>query len=523
MGIESDHMMSTQIAVDDNKEDHEYQHDNRPCGISPALIESRSLSEGQVDGDDDDPDAAKIKTNFLRMTILFAINHGCTVSCLDLANARLGSIGVWQSGILYASYTLSALCGASYVVTKYGARNSLVLGMGMGASYVTSFFLCSLIADEGYGVSRLLHQCLSISTAIVGGVGSSILWVSQGAYFSCASQLVASKDGGVVEDVTSRFGGNFASTLLFCEVILRLLSTFLIEIAGLSWRAIFGFYALLSILPVCLMMSVMDLDGYQHRYTPLPKDYNSVEREEGGDNNPVSHKATATLDLLRNDPKAKYLAPLSILFGFSTSFCSSVLNGAVLREVLSDPDSKSVGVYTATTSMVAAGASLLFGILQSSHDRFRCGKGSVITIGVLAYLSIGLQFLAFPDGSNLNRISLLLIYILLGVGRATYEGSLRAVSVDFFPNEKEGAFGNIILFDGSSATLGYILSVTGALRCEKVSKYCMEYIDGSIHNVLFMQSVIIVTAMIAIPSFWRAVWLDGKGQPYRLIGNDSRD
>mmetsp|Transcript_34553 Transcript_34553/g.56513 ORF Transcript_34553/g.56513 Transcript_34553/m.56513 type:complete len:241 (+) Transcript_34553:344-1066(+) len=174
---------------------------------------------------------------------------------------------------------------------------------------------------------------------------------------------------------------------------------------------------------------------------------------------------------------------------------------------------------TAITSMVAAVASLLFGRLQSSHgSRLHCGKELVLTIGALSYLVIVLQFIAFPNGSDWNRLTLIYIYTLLGVGRATYEGTLRAVFADFFPNEKEGAFANIILFSGSASTLGYILSVTGAPQCEEVSKYCMEYSDGSIHNVLVMELVIIATAIVAIPSFWRAVWMFRKEQN---IQNDS--
>ena len=200
--------------------------------MSHPLIESRPLVDGT--------NATVIKNNFLLMTALFAINHGCTVSCLDLANARLGSIGVWQSGILYASYTLSALCGASYFVKQIGSRNGLILGMGLSASYVTSFFLVALIVEKNGGVGWL-HQFVAVVSAIVGGFGMSILWVSQGGYFSSASQLFTSASlEARLEDVSSRFGGNFASTLLFVEVILRLLSSFLIETAGLSWKIIFG-------------------------------------------------------------------------------------------------------------------------------------------------------------------------------------------------------------------------------------------------------------------------------------------
>ena len=227
-----------------------------------------------------------------------------------------------------------------------------------------------------------------------------------------------------------------------------------------------------------------------------------------------SNKATATLDLLRQDPKARYMAPMSVLFGISTSFCSSVINGEVIQRVLSDPNSTYVGLYTAVTSLVAAAASFIFGRLQSTstsqggaHRTLRCGKVTVLTIGALSYFVIAIQFLAFPGGKHWNRTTLLVLYILLGIGRATYEGTLRAVVADFFPNNKEGAFGNIILWSGSASTVGYVLSVTGALRCDTVGTYCLEYTDGSIHNVLVMELVIIVLAVIAIPSFWRANWM----------------
>jgi len=453
------------------------------------------------------------------MSTLFAINHGCTVSVLGLSNARLGRIGIWQSGVLYASYTAAALFGASYFVKLLGSRNGLVLGMGMCASYVTSFFFATVIVENNEELVWL-QSVVAIGGAVVGGVGSSILWVSQGTYFSMASQLFASnkKDGEVVvqvKDVTSKFGGNFAFIFLLFEVILRVLSTLLIETAGLSWEIIFGLYSLLSIIPVVFMMGVMDLDRYQNECNlreTEDEDENSSsgdhEEYEEDDDSPTSHsKATAALDLLRKDPKTKYLSAVNILFGLSTAFSSSVLNGEVIQQVLSDPNSTYVGLYTAITSMVAAGASLLFGKLEASHGRFHCGKETVLTIGALSYLSIAIQFLAFPDGTDWNRVTLLMIYMLLGVGRATYEGTLRAVFADLFPNDKEGAFGNIILFSGSASTIGYMLSVTGALQCEEASRYCMEYSDGTIHNVLIMELVIIATALIAIPSFWRAIWM----------------
>jgi len=52
--------------------------------------------------------------------------------------------------------------------------------------------------------------------------------------------------------------------------------------------------------------------------------------------------------------------------------------------------------------------------------------------------------------STLPRLS-----FVQGIGRATFEGTLKATFADFFSYEKEGAFGNIILQNGLAGTIGY--------------------------------------------------------------------
>ena len=76
-----------------------------------------------------DREATLVFRSFLAMSLLFSANHGCVVACLGLATARLGSVGAWQSGLLYLTYTGSALFGATYLVKRLGSRNSLALGM----------------------------------------------------------------------------------------------------------------------------------------------------------------------------------------------------------------------------------------------------------------------------------------------------------------------------------------------------------------------------------------------------------
>jgi hypothetical protein len=55
-----------------------------------------------------------IMYNFVVMSILFSANHGCVVACLSLATARLGSIGAYQSGLLYV-FTKLILYSCNYV------------------------------------------------------------------------------------------------------------------------------------------------------------------------------------------------------------------------------------------------------------------------------------------------------------------------------------------------------------------------------------------------------------------------
>jgi hypothetical protein len=58
-----------------------------------------------------------IMYNFVVMSILFSANHGCVVACLSLATARLGSIGAYQSGLLYV-FTKWILYSCNYVAKK---------------------------------------------------------------------------------------------------------------------------------------------------------------------------------------------------------------------------------------------------------------------------------------------------------------------------------------------------------------------------------------------------------------------
>eukprot|EP00804_Cyclotella_cryptica_P023637 CCRYP_011966-RA/>CCRYP_011966-RA protein AED:0.22 eAED:0.22 QI:1553/1/1/1/0.25/0.2/5/1326/562 len=512
---------------------------------------------------------SQLHSSFLRISFLFAVNHGALLSCLGLASARLGSaVASTSSSILYVFNTGFALLGAPYIVKRSGPHNGLIVGMCMCATYVASFWGIVAFCYEGHGElgaaesesvqeSNVCSETLSIMGSIIGGVGSAILWTSQGSFFTslCLQYSQAIEDRNIpTEKVTSRLGGEWAFIFLFIEVWMRILSTVLaygIHTSndsdhvgvneGLDWRGIFGVYTILAFGAAGMMRCITyyDEDGSGNNMISeedsidenvhdnvedlIPEHDHAIdshsrtfENEYGPVNNPLNvavvnsssrkspfRQAIAAVDLLIHDNKMKYLTFINVTFGLCTAFVTLVVNGQVIRDALHDYNSRYVGMFTALSSSVAAILSWLFGALdwlshslviesQDSSCRrifvksikfFEPNKERILTAGAMAYMLIAFLFLIFPSFSTWNINSLLLIYILLGIGRSTYEGTLRAVFADFFPDEREGAFANIILSTGVASVIGFWIAA--------VSPFAIEILT-------------IVSSILAIGGFWKA-------------------
>jgi MFS family permease len=115
-----------------------------------------------------------------------------------------------------------------------------------------------------------------------------------------------------------------------------------------------------------------------------------------------------------------------------------------------------------------------------------------------------------------------LVYSFQGIGRATFEGTLKAIFADYFPYEKEGAFANIILQNGLSSSLGYLLSFSLTCSNNFNSRYCVQYRDGSFHNLFMFGIIVVMASILAVIGYWRASVLFSRGvgldavQRYRL-------
>jgi len=483
--------------------------------VSSSSSSRRSLSYQQVsftdDGDhDDDYDnddeddnntlqdlagARRTMWNFTLMSILFSANHGCVVSCLGLASARLGSTGAWQSGILYIFYTSSALLGATYIVKQTGSRNALFLGMLMYCFYVACFWVATLFPNDKE------HEAQRVSAAYIGaaigGIGAGFLWTAQGAYFAQSAEDHARRLRGPVSASTASLAGVFAFFYLGEEVALRLLSSFLLEFRIASWSAIFGIYTAVTVLSTLAIPCV-------HNY-PKTTMNDVVERNEDEHDrteqtttiSAIFYKVSAALQLLVNDRKMKWMIGLNAVFGFTASFLNSYVNGQVVPVALDDPDSKYIGVLSSWVSTVAAAMSLVFGRLAP-----RTGKGPILILGAVCFFLVVFPFVVQPDATQYGWTALIFIYTMHGFGRSTFEGTLKATFADYFSYEKEGAFANIILQNGLSGAIGYIL--TFSLLCDTPSRYCIEYKNGTLHDVLTFELIAIASAITAVFGYLRA-------------------
>jgi MFS family permease len=414
-------------------------------------------------------DGKRIFRSFCIMSVLFSANHGTIVSCLSLATARLGAVGALQSGVLYLFYTLSAVLGATYVVKKVGGRNGMVFGMVLYCIYVACFLVATSYPE--------IERAAALTGATFGGIGAGFLWVAQGAYFAEASKRHAAAMLQEVNESTSFFAGTFACIYLSLEVMLRALSSLLALF--LDWRTIFGIYTAIAVITTLGMLLVID----------YPDDADATSAPTS-----VFYKVTAALQLLSRDPKMKYMVGLNAAFGFTGAFLNSYVNGQVVAAALDDADSHYVGILSSTTAVVAALTSLATGSIPR--------KGPLLIGGAVCFFFVAFPFLIQPDAKSWSLPGLVVIYTLQGIGRATYESTLKATFADYFSSDSVGAFSNMILQNGLAGSIGYVL--TFQLLCDKQSRYCVEYSDGSLHDVLTFVLIVCISAVIAVLGYWRA-------------------
>ena len=110
--------------------------------------------------------------NFVAMTLCFSINHGTVTALLALASANLGdSLGGYQSGVLYVTYTLSALTVAACIVNATGSKWGLFTSLLLYVAYVASFLAANMQPS--------VKWYAALGGSAVGGFAAGWLWTAQ--------------------------------------------------------------------------------------------------------------------------------------------------------------------------------------------------------------------------------------------------------------------------------------------------------------------------------------------------------
>ena len=514
------------------------------------------------------PPPRAVYRNFVLMTILFSIHHACVVSCLSLATARLGAnVGATQSSILYVTYTGSALIGATYMVKRWGPHGALVTGMFLYCFYVAAFGVAATTTTT----TSTTTAAVAYAGATLGGLGAGLVWTAQGSFFAQAAQAHAraaiadeghhqpyphyhdDNDEYIMEtnqaeatapstatttihhpspeqssQSSARMAGIFAFFYLALELLLRSLSS-----SVSSWKTLFSTYGILTIVSTLGMAFVVqppDLiparDVHKERPSLSLLWYQVTAAIQ------MWKPSTTSSSSSNNNnewPIMPYMLGLNAVFGLESAFYNAYINGQIVP-------AHQVGFWTAWASGVAAVWSLVLGhwtaAAPSSNNNNNIApvgrtlaqhsnrKGWVLSAGAACFASVVLPFVVHPTIGNdtssssssqqwTRAVLIFACMTLHGIGRSTFEGTLKSTFADFFAHEKEGAFANIILQNGLASSFGYFL--TSRLHCSNVdnddwldSFYCVPYRDGSYHRVGEMGLLVIAVAILAVLGYWKA-------------------
>lgn len=427
---------------------------------------------------------------FVRFSIFCAAVPACALACLALATAQLGTVGARQSGILYATYTLFSLLGmTTLIVQKIGSRDTVILGQVLFGIYIALFWIASILMHTSTSAAEVSAWI----GAGLGGIGASILWTAQGIYFAESTHAYCDQSGRTLEESTSLLAGVFAFCFLMEETCLDILATILVK-AGVPWNVVFMTYTCVTFISIVSMTSVQAYPRHEVE--------NGVLCRQG-----IFSKASGAVNLLITDSRTKYMIGFNAAFGFAGAYLNSFISGQVVPTVFND--ASFVGILVAIHGVTAAFASLCYARMSS--------KSPAIFIGSLAFASVAVPFLIQRNIEKYWGWShLMFIYVLHGVGRASFEGPLKAVFADIFPRDTDAAFTNITLQNGAAGSFAYFL--VSRLACEprttSVESFCFAYQDGSYHNVGILGCIVIGTSVASILGYARVRSLS---KPDRLL------
>ncbi|CAK9014708.1 unnamed protein product [Durusdinium trenchii] len=384
----------------------------------------------------------RYRREFAIMTWMLSLNHAAVTTPILYASSVLtNASGQAGNAVLYGATLICSLFFSTLIFGLLGSKRGLSLSMGLYSVYVLLFAIAAALCDEKHEENgsciRGGHLQLPINLvgALVGGLGAGILWTCQGAFFSEVCARVAAAEGDDMPKVTAELAGSFALVFLAMEAVVRASATILTKHAHLDYPAVFLIFAGLAVASTVI-------------FQLLAKETESEPRRTGD----LCGKALSALRQW-TDPQTWFLQCTNLTFGFAAAWLGGHIGREILTEALS---SEFIGYAGALLSALASGLSLVLGQVAR-----RMGKGPVVALGSMAFLFLGIlsQYVGKPATWGWG---VLVFYLLMGLGRAVYESTNKAIFADFFPGEKSaGAFANVFVFGTSASTVAFTLGAVG--------------------------------------------------------------
>lgn len=382
------------------------------AAVSPISSRSRSTA-GDV--------------HLLSAAFLFVFSAYLPTQNLQSTLNTEGNLGAVSMGILYASFTVSAMVAAP-AVRRLGSRGALVVG----TSGYAVFILANLLPTWRTMVPASVYL----------GFTSSVMWVGQGTYLTSAALSHAAEKKLPEGQVLGRFNGEFWGLFASTQVIGNLISMALLRNGKDGEKNL-----LFTVFLGCMLIGIVLMCLLSRR----------DESKGGSDHEPqecsflrdMSRSAVAPLA----DPRMLLVAPILAYYGLQKAFVWAVFTKSVVTPVL--------GVAAVGGAMAVYGAagvisSLVAGRLTTGlySSTFIVSTGAVLQAGVLLWL---LLFYS-PMGGLLGPAVPLVVGAVWGVGDGILNTQLSALIGLLFKNDKEAVFAQGKMWQAAATAAVFFLS-----------------------------------------------------------------
>jgi len=397
--------------------------------------------------------AAQLKRNFIVMALAFSVNHATVTAMIALASSSLGKeIGNLQTALLYLFYTLTALFASKSIVSALGSKNGIVAGLGLYVFYVASFIVADTVPD--------LRSPAAVIGGCLGGIAAGFLWTAQFSYFGANAALYAeAARDSLAEDRPSdciteeqikeyclkKCSGNFAAYFaipyLGLEVVFKLLQSYIGNDSGpisAHWSA--GKHFIYVINTVCAVIAtlacvfIMDLKPVKE--TP----------KQG-----ICDQIKSAGALFFSDPKMPLMMGMNVCFAFSGAYLNAYITGQVATYYLG-------GGYGGYLAAITAGIAGLLSLPNALGLVKPEWKKYYMILGPCSFAMVGLLPLVVGFHTLGNWNGIILIFVFQGLGRGVWESTNKAIFMEYFSDDLDGAGANLIVQNGGASALGFFVN-----------------------------------------------------------------